>query len=615
MGVTGARKLPAAVIPLLREQIHITLASVAGELLQLNGEFAGLQTEEPVYRGNPRLRVTSPLARGADRLVAQAALDLNPSGVLVELCVPTPFAVAEYEIDFTGTGDDMAGDLPLTADEELEEFRSLLAHAQGIVELDGTHAEVAGIHGSAPMAYEAVGRYVVRHSDVILAIWDGSPSNGRGGTAEIVLHAVNIGVPVLWINATHPGAPIWIDDLNALHAALSQPEIQADPWERLRACMRDQLAPPPLPLRHPHGALAKLASSFKPRELHPLSIYYAESLGRKWLIWRAHAWLMKHAGRVRPVWLPPTTPQDAIGTYWLDLYTQANSLAEEYAARYRSSYVWTIALSTFTLMLAALSGSFHPVHGRMQRTIALTSSALELLFLLLILINVMAVIRNEWHEKSIEYRLLAELFRKQQTLSIVDWTLPLKSIRHCTDTERLLWVHWFFGAAERSSPLSRSPRLPNLERKLWIDRLIQEQIVYHETRKAVSHNALELFETIGVISFLLIILGASIKLALELRPANEYALTVVELLTIVLPAISAAFITLRGYAELQLLVEQSRQMASELSLHAQALQRINLSRPLASIELGREALEVATLMLQDLEGWGRLFRGKLMEAG
>jgi len=84
---------------------------------------------------------------------------------------------------------------------------------------------------------------------------------------------------------------------------------------------------------------------------------------------------------------------------------------------------------------------------------------------------------------------------------------------------------------------------------------------------------------------------------------------------VIFPTISAAFITLRGYAELQLLVEQSRQMAAELKLRKESLQRINLDRYLASIELGEQALGITTLMLQDLEGWGRLFRGKIMEAG
>ena len=38
-------------------------------------------------------------------------------------------------------------------------------------------------------AYEQAGRYIVEHSDVLLAVWDGLPARGRGGTAEIVAWA------------------------------------------------------------------------------------------------------------------------------------------------------------------------------------------------------------------------------------------------------------------------------------------------------------------------------------------------------------------------------------------------------------------------------------------
>lgn len=38
-------------------------------------------------------------------------------------------------------------------------------------------------------AYEAAGRYVVDHCDMLLAVWDGRPARGRGGTAEIIAYA------------------------------------------------------------------------------------------------------------------------------------------------------------------------------------------------------------------------------------------------------------------------------------------------------------------------------------------------------------------------------------------------------------------------------------------
>jgi len=38
-------------------------------------------------------------------------------------------------------------------------------------------------------AYEAAGRWVAEHSDLLIAVWDGEPARGVGGTADAVAHA------------------------------------------------------------------------------------------------------------------------------------------------------------------------------------------------------------------------------------------------------------------------------------------------------------------------------------------------------------------------------------------------------------------------------------------
>ena len=78
----------------------------------------------------------SPLARGADRLAAEIALDLG-----YELNVPMPFPQAEYEKDFTGIDPTKEPYAPeLSADEDLAEFRALLQRADdNWLSLDGDH--------------------------------------------------------------------------------------------------------------------------------------------------------------------------------------------------------------------------------------------------------------------------------------------------------------------------------------------------------------------------------------------------------------------------------------------------------------------------------------------
>ena len=53
-------------------------------------------------------------------------------------------------------------------------------------------------------AYEDVGRYVVTHCDVLIALWDGKPSRGKGGTAEIVAYAREKKRPLIIISTENP---------------------------------------------------------------------------------------------------------------------------------------------------------------------------------------------------------------------------------------------------------------------------------------------------------------------------------------------------------------------------------------------------------------------------
>jgi hypothetical protein len=121
-------------------------------------------------------RVLSSLAEGADRILAKRLL-LIPGA---SLWVPLPLPEKEYLKDF-GTS------------ASKEEFFHLLGKAQRLISLPGTVKRED--------AYLAAGNYVLEHSDCLLAIWDGAPAQGDGGTAEIVARAREQGLPLAWIHA------------------------------------------------------------------------------------------------------------------------------------------------------------------------------------------------------------------------------------------------------------------------------------------------------------------------------------------------------------------------------------------------------------------------------
>lgn len=156
IGVTGHRDLVLKGIPRIRES--------------LTALFTCLRKQYP----HTPLRLLSPLAEGADRLVAEVALQHG-----AELVVPLPMPDAEYRKDFPDT---------------LAEFEALKARAAVVYTLpppraaQNPNADFSGAHRDE--CYEQVGLYVVRHAQLIVALWDGVASAERGGTAHIVGHAL-----------------------------------------------------------------------------------------------------------------------------------------------------------------------------------------------------------------------------------------------------------------------------------------------------------------------------------------------------------------------------------------------------------------------------------------
>jgi hypothetical protein len=603
IGITGARSLDAGHLPRLSAQLHTVLQGAQQQVHRLATQdrtaaaYHHTQGEMP----RPVLRFLSPLARGADRLAAQTALEL---GYTLHVAMPVP--PAKYETDF---------DTP----EDVAEFHTLLPRAGGDwLALDSDHGPETN------RAYEAVGRYVVRHSDLLIAIWNGGSSSGRGGTAAIVRYAALTGVPVCWLHATQDRAPAWIADIQDLRDPLPTPT----PAEASLHAYPQTLIPPPAPShRERHGIIGRLARLFQGHHVSPEAEYFAEQPRKPRWPWRAYATLIRWTSGHNPPRSAPHRPADRVARYRFDRYEPADARAGEYAARYRSTYVWVFLLGTMALIFGALALLFSLWHpsapwlGDLPDHLPLIFAAAEFLALTAILALVMVGMRWDWHEHSIEYRLLAELYRKQQALAPLGWALPITAVRSMATAshdrpDRIAWVAWLFAAEQRAAPLPRgelSHAAQGTPRAAVLQEPIAEQRTYHTDREAMAEAASHTLELCGVIVFGAVFGCVVLKLPLAHLWGLPGWVVFCAFLATVLPGVSAAFVGIRAYAELQLLAEQSRHMAAELERAQHRVERLDPRRPLVSQDIGAEAALVATLMLQDLDGWARLFRVKGME--
>jgi hypothetical protein len=145
--------------------------------------FSKLQQDFP----DLPLVVLSPLAEGGDQLVAQEALAAG-----ARLIAPLPMAYEEYVRDFED-------------DATRAQFESLYAQAQGI-ELPllpgNTPADIAARGAARNRQYAQAGVFTASHCHILLAIWDGRPSDALGGTAQIVRFHMD-GIPPGLVERRH----------------------------------------------------------------------------------------------------------------------------------------------------------------------------------------------------------------------------------------------------------------------------------------------------------------------------------------------------------------------------------------------------------------------------
>lgn len=154
IGVTGHRDLKPDEIPEIRARVRDL--------------FVDLQERYP----QRKLRLLSPLAEGADRLVASVAVELG-----LELSVVLPMPLGIYQTEFS-------------SQEAIAEFDVLCTRAKDIFELpiarNGTIESISKPGRARDLQYAQSGVFLSAHCHILLALWDGKTSGQLGGTAQVV---------------------------------------------------------------------------------------------------------------------------------------------------------------------------------------------------------------------------------------------------------------------------------------------------------------------------------------------------------------------------------------------------------------------------------------------
>ena len=169
VGVTGHRPHRLGALQLAR------LLSQARDVLR---ELASASSEH----APEGVALYSALAEGADRHLARLALEAGCT-----LHAVLPFARDDYAADFDSA-------------ESLREYEYLLDRAQHVDEL-------AGDRRHADLAYERAGHAILDAADLLIAVWDGAPGRGRGGTGAVVAEAWRRRMPIVHLSTQAHAQP------------------------------------------------------------------------------------------------------------------------------------------------------------------------------------------------------------------------------------------------------------------------------------------------------------------------------------------------------------------------------------------------------------------------
>ncbi|NOT08715.1 MAG: hypothetical protein HOP28_10980, partial [Gemmatimonadales bacterium] len=594
----------------------------AGGYLDANGPD---ETEDCEFR------IVSGMEQGADRLIVRAA----PNGWRLQAILP--MESEGFKATFDPHLDEAEGP------GGPESFDGLLARAEsqaGVVVLD----RLPG----ASSRFEHQGRMICLNSDVLVAVWDGQQSKSSGGTGSNVALAVRLGIPVVRVATDGQGGP-WLQGPGDSDAR------DGEGLQHLEARLeRLMLAPPPA--SEPGGShhrwpdlreayFAERAPVGRKGQLYDqmyylLSFDYAGAIkNRKRILSGLRNPYGRHritdpAEATRKRWrenwtkevgLDSSFVESILGTRLAQHYGWASTLANYYAGRYRSTFLWAYLLAAVSVTFAAVGFSRLLLGQQEDAWTSLAYAGGEFLLLAAVFGAVIWARRQKFHEKWLDFRALTEGLRS------LTFTLPLgvpSVLAAGRGAVVETWVDWMHRAVVReigALPVTMTRAHLREARDLISRGVLDGQIRYHgHNARALRRAArrLEVFTTwcfLGGLALAAYHTGdALFELFAHHRTMWEvffgrklYELPTAVTLGIIaisVPAFAAAIHGFLSQAGMQDGAIRSRNIHRQLGEIQKTVGDPSLS--LDSATLGSLATETAATMNAELGAWFTSYQGK-----
>ncbi len=571
VGITGHRAdaIPSAALPLIQARLGGALDRLRQEALAILERERGSFADQP-----PRFTLVSPLASGADQLAARLALERN------------------WDVQTV---------LPMAAENYRELDPAAARHLPELMERSRCVLQLPSNTRDPDQAFVLTARATVAHCDLLIAVWDGLPARGRGGTAETVDVALTRGTPVLHI-------PLEVDAGEALMWSAFDPVVITAPGDAccrrkltpalLRAVLEALLAPPAARIERNfiQRFLGERDRSLRLRVEYPLLMMLMgtkrlsrkdisarpqqQAIAREWRDYR-EACLGRHGVEA---------PLDELEL----AYGWSDRLATHYSQTYRSSHV-------LNFLLAAL-GAWIGLSGLVLDANPLALALAEFAVVLVVVVNTVTGSRRCWHQRWLDYRQLAERLRPMRSLKLLGIAAPDPPGSAAEPVARR-WIDWYAAAIWRTVGCPAGAMTPVDVQRLasaMSARELQPQIDYNRRSAGEAERLDARLEVAGLSLFIATLLvTVGVIVGLEFRPDLVRDLgNWTTVFSAGLPALGTAIFGIRVQGDYGAAAARSRTTAALLERIARELSGTG--------DLGRAAdlmEQAGRVMLSDLGEW------------
>lgn len=485
--------------------------------------------------------------------------------------------------------------------------------------------------------YALASRFIVEHSDLVIAVWDGARRVAAGGTGHTVELAISQSVPVLLIDPAYPERKVFVRDFQSLEKALKDRAAGQKPggnWRHDLERFVGERAAPPASLaaveprwikrwRVRKGYLAFLETDAS--EKPPSGPVTWLDMPAKWLN-RNVSDLFRSIGALRSgrgghaaeeVKITGFNEEEDVGKllpderrrgflqHVLRPFKAIDVRSTRLSDAFRRGMIWNFVLAFLAIVSAVIYLPFG--HGT---KLGFTGVEVVILFLVLGLVALAGARR--WHIRWFESRRVAEHLRHGIVLAPLGIQRPFARWPKWVDET---WPEWDALRRLRTIPLWEGTMNATVlaERLSVLAKYLENQQTYHEWKARRLHDLHRGLDRAAIGFFLISFIAGLVFIGWE-SAVDELGETIPKIFTIVavvFPALAATLSGIRYFGDFERFGDNSEDASRDLDAARSAVQACIDQGDALDYETASRAARLAEEALTaEIERWEALFGGK-----